>query len=121
MPLNQMTAEPVAELHGALEVDASADGPPIHGRAPERRYDCSNGEPSIAQLTDSQAGAIHRDALPECKRFVTASNPELTTGVGISDAVDGSDLINQSGEHSNSVEGVDGHQVVAKVLAAQDR
>ena len=111
--------EPVAKPHGALEIDSTSNGPVSYCCAPQGRDDCGDHEPAISMLADRETGSVHGDTLAIDEIIVTASNPEFAARVGNSDPIDSADLVDQSREHSNSVDGIDGHQIVAKSLTTE--
>ena len=56
----------------------------------------------LAVLDDREARAVDRDALTVDEIAVAALDAELSSGLGVGDARDRSDVVDQSGKHEIS-------------------
>jgi hypothetical protein len=91
--LHEVTAEPVANLEGALEVHSTTDTPITHRRTPERRLDGGDGEPPVAVRQHGQARAIDGDALAVGQVAVPTFDAQLAPRAGHGDVRHAPDVV----------------------------
>jgi hypothetical protein len=101
VPLHQVPAEPVADLHRPLQVHPTPRLEPAEGGAAEGGGHRLHREAVRVQLHHRLAGAVHRHAVAERQPLAHPGRPHGEAhAVPLGATVrDGADLLDQSGEH----------------------
>ena len=100
--LHEVAAQPVADPQGALEVHPSPASPVADRGPTERRDDGANREPTLAVLDHGEARAVDGNALTVDEIAVAALDAKLASGLGVGDARNRSNVVDQSGKHEIS-------------------
>ncbi|OMI41550.1 phosphoenolpyruvate synthase/pyruvate phosphate dikinase [Streptomyces sparsogenes DSM 40356] len=100
--LHQMTAQAPAERHGALQVDAGADGEGAEAGAVQGLGHDVGGEPAVLEVDDGEADAVDGDRVAVLGAFGDDGAADQEAG-RVAEVLDGDDLtqfFDDSGEHS---------------------
>jgi hypothetical protein len=120
MPLYNVSPQTIAGTQRSFQIDPATHDPVGERRAAQSGHDRRGGEPSGAELANREASAIQRDALARDEIIVFAMHAKLEPRVRGRDLLDGPNVVNQSGKHSNSVQGIGRHEIIAQRHSAEN-
>ena len=83
MALDDVAPQPIANPERPLEIHLPSAHILTKAGAPERRFDDVDGKPALANMSNCQAGAVHRDAFAAANS--TIGGPDLERQAVISD------------------------------------